>query len=94
MRAIGFIAGIYMSEQFEEERVVHFFCPLFYSATVDASSYTYQFYSGGVFYEEDCSTSKLNHAVLVAGYGSDNGVPYWIVKNRYKEENPLIETLK
>lgn len=66
----------------------------FYSVAIDASSYTYQFYSGGVFYEDSCSTSKLNHAVLVVGYGSDNGVPHWIAKNRYKEENPLIETLK
>ena len=54
-----------------------------YSAAVDASSYTFQFYSGGVFYDDSCSTNKLNHALLVVGYSSYNGVPYWIVKNRY-----------
>lgn len=52
------------------------------SVAVDASSYTYQFYSSGIFYDDSCSTNKLNHAMLVVGYGSYNGISYWIVKNR------------
>ena len=52
------------------------------SAALDASGYTYQFYSSGIFYDDSCSTNKLNHAMLVVGYNSYNGVPYWIVKNR------------
>lgn len=53
-----------------------------HSVAVDATSYTYQFYSGGIFYDDSCSNNKLNHAMVVVGYGSYDGISYWIAKNR------------
>ena len=41
-----------------------------------------QFYQSGVFDSSSCSNTKLNHAMLVTGYGSYNGKDYWLVKNR------------
>ncbi|CAL1546702.1 unnamed protein product [Lymnaea stagnalis] len=49
----------------------------------DANHSSYKSYGGDVYDEPDCSRSRLTHAVLVVGYGSQNGKDYWILKNSY-----------
>lgn len=42
-----------------------------------------QFYDSGVYDQPTCSSTKVNHAVVVVGYGTDeHGKDYWSVKNR------------
>ena len=50
---------------------------------IDAGHYTFQMYSGGVYYEPNCSSYSVDHAVLVTGYGSYVGDEYWMVKNSW-----------
>ncbi|KAF7662383.1 hypothetical protein LDENG_00238100 [Lucifuga dentata] len=42
-------------------------------------------YHQGVYTSTKChkTTEKVNHAVLAVGYGTENGTPYWIVKNSW-----------
>ena len=52
------------------------------SVSVDASSFSFKYYHGGTYVDESCSNKKLNHAMLLVGYGSSGEQDYWIVKNR------------
>lgn len=44
------------------------------------ASSKWRFYKSGVWYEKECSFHS-NHAVLLVGYGRENGANYWLIKN-------------
>ena len=46
-----------------------------------ASDNSFGNYAKGVF--DTCSSTKMNHAVTVVGYGTESGKDYWLVKNSW-----------
>uniref|UniRef100_A0A5B7A833 Actinidain n=1 Tax=Davidia involucrata TaxID=16924 RepID=A0A5B7A833_DAVIN len=51
------------------------------SVAIEASGRALQFYLSGIFTSE-CGMA-LDHGVAVVGYGTENGVDYWIVRNSW-----------
>lgn len=50
---------------------------------IDASNWSFQMYTDGVYDEPECSSYSLDHAVSIVGYGSLDGVDYWTVRNSW-----------
>ncbi|XP_051720404.1 cathepsin S-like [Ctenopharyngodon idella] len=52
------------------------------SVIIDATHPKFIMYHSGVYNDPSC-TKKVNHAVLVVGYGAIAGQDYWLVKNSW-----------
>jgi len=54
------------------------------ASAMDASLTSFQFYSGGVYDDGNC-TQQIDHGIAVVGYGYNSTVDkdYWILKNTY-----------
>ena len=59
------------------------------SVGVDANT-DWQLYQSGIYNptEDQCSSSPYDqdHGVIVVGYGSENGLDYWIIRNSWGED--------
>lgn len=52
------------------------------SVTIEADTSVFQMYNGGVLDSSKCGYS-LDHAVAAVGYGVENGVEYFLVRNSW-----------
>ncbi|KAI5664982.1 hypothetical protein M9H77_24305 [Catharanthus roseus] len=60
--------------------------------SIDASGFRY--YWKGIF-DSPCCKYRSNHVVFIVGYGtSEDGIPYWLVKNSWVLDGVKMDTLE
>jgi C1A family cysteine protease len=52
---------------------------------IEADTRYFQFYSTGILTDEIKCGTNLDHAVEIVGYGEENGIKYWKVRNSWGE---------
>lgn len=53
------------------------------AVSFDASQESFQFYSSGIYYEFECQKFNGNHFGVAVGYGTENRLGYYIVRNTF-----------
>lgn len=53
------------------------------AVSFDASRESFQFYSSGIYYDFECKKNDGNHFGLAVGYGTENRLGYYIVRNTF-----------
>nr|ABJ89815.1 putative cathepsin L preprotein [Clonorchis sinensis] len=77
------------------QQAVGFHGPI--SVGINAGLPSFMAYESGIYSDHRCNPHDLDHGVLVVGYGVDNGVPYWLIKNSWGEdwgENGYVRILR
>lgn len=53
------------------------------SGSIDATQATFQLYNGGIYNDPNCDPYSVNQGVGVVGYGAEDGIDYWIIRNSW-----------
>ena len=84
-RAVGGIRGFVAPAEGDEDELLAYVAH--YGPTtigIDAISWDFQSYTSGIYDKtSDCHADNINHGVCCVGYGTENGIDYWIVKNSW-----------
>nr|ABK91809.1 cathepsin L-like proteinase precursor [Clonorchis sinensis] len=67
------------------------------SVAINAGLPSFMSYKSGVYSDDQCSSDDLDHGVLLVGYGEENGIPYWLIKNSWGPhwgENGYVKILR
>ncbi|CAG9864913.1 unnamed protein product [Phyllotreta striolata] len=49
---------------------------------ITVNSELWGFYEGGIF-DKNCTNNDTNHVALISGYGTEDGVDYWYLRNSW-----------
>merc|ERR1712126_777109 len=83
-QVVAKVAGYKFVRHFDEEALKQASAQIGpIAVSIDAGHHSFRSYRSGVYYEPRCSRTHHNHAVLLVGYGRENGRDYWLIKNSW-----------
>jgi hypothetical protein len=53
------------------------------ATAIDASLASFQLYESGIYDDPLCSSSDVSLQLGIVGFGADNDVAYWILRNQW-----------
>ena len=63
------------------KRIVSTYGPV--TAAIDGSGWGFANYRSGIYSNPSCNPKYNNHALVIVGYGSEDGKDYWVIKNSW-----------
>ncbi|KAN0040639.1 hypothetical protein ACTA71_008977 [Dictyostelium dimigraforme] len=82
--SVASISSYFEIERFNENHLTHSLLNSPVSVMIDASQLSFMLYKSGVYKDQFCSSTKLNHGILNVGFGvSEKGTEYYILKNSF-----------
>ncbi|KAI0989638.1 hypothetical protein GJ496_010958 [Pomphorhynchus laevis] len=87
-KTVAYVSHFRTFEPGDEVSIMHTLQYTPVAVGIDASSFEFTQYAGGIFDSENCFKEFVNHAVLLVGYGSETDennktIDYWIIKNSW-----------
>lgn len=83
-KAVGEITGSEYIEDGDENGLKEKVATLgVVTSCISASNIPFMSYTSGILDDDQCKVNQPDHAVAVVGYGSENGIDFWIVRNSW-----------
>lgn len=83
-KAVGEITGSEYIEDGDENDLKEKVATLgVVTSCISASNIPFMSYTSGILDDDQCEINQPDHAVAVVGYGSENGIDFWIVRNSW-----------
>jgi cathepsin L len=85
-KAAGEVQPYYLDTRANKEEILKYRVYTYGPTVVGIyATKNFQLYKSGILDDQTCKNYLANHAVLVVGYGSEDGKDYWLVKNSWGE---------
>lgn len=75
----SYVHGIEGDEEYLKQLVSQGVC----SVAIEATITSFISYTSGIYDDDQCTGKRIDHGVGLVGYGTEDGIDYWIVRNSW-----------
>jgi len=82
-KTIGATVASYVDVPVDETALLNAVAMVPVANAIDGSHTSFQLYSSGIYNSTTCSSTEIDHSMLVIGWGVLDGQEYWLCKNSW-----------